>query len=291
MADGGRIGFGSGSVGAVGLAGNQTEPSQMQGPPVATGIMATPEGMTAEEFARANPTRQQILNPPGPAPQPPVRMQGPQMGGLNFLVPMDVGKKFPTSGGLNELRKLFGFFGAQDMGVGVDIPTSRGMITPAVSPRTGDLQVTARGRFKDGSKPKNPGRRTFIKTMAGLASIPFVGKFFKPAAKVAETAGPAIAEGVKLGFDKFMMLVDKIKRLGRKTDRVTQKEREEGFVYEGKDGSQYELVEDLVTGDVRITKDKPGLLILLRIDLRFISKETKQTKLQKEKNHLMNTMK
>ena len=109
-ADGGRIGFGSGSTSPVGVAGNQTEPSQMQGPPVATGIMATPEGMTAEEFARANPTRQQILNPPGPVAQPPVRMQGPQMGGLNFLVPMNVGKKFPTSGGLNELRKFFGFF-------------------------------------------------------------------------------------------------------------------------------------------------------------------------------------
>ena len=85
MADGGRIGFGSGSVGAVGLAGNQTEPSQMQGPPVATGIMATPEGMTAEEFARANPTRQQILNPPGPVTQPPVRTRGAQMGGIDFF--------------------------------------------------------------------------------------------------------------------------------------------------------------------------------------------------------------
>ena len=263
MADGGRIGFSKGSTG-VGVAGNQTEPSQMQGPPVATGIMATPEGMTAEEFARANPTRQQILNPQGPAPQPPIRMQGPQMGGVNFLVPMDVGKKFPTSGGLNELRKLFGFFGAQDMGVGVDIPTSTGMITPAVSPRTGDVQVTARGRFKDGSKPKDPSRRTFIKGIAGLAALPFVGKFLKPAAKVAETAGPAIAEGVKLGYDKFLMLVDKIKRLGRKTDAVTQKEREVGYTYQGKDGSEYELVEDLATGDVRITKDRPGIAVANR---------------------------
>jgi hypothetical protein len=118
--------------------------------------------------------------------------------------------------------------------------------------------------FKDGSKPKSPGRRTFMKTIAGLASLPFVGKLFKPAAKVAETGGPAIAEGVKLGFDKFMMLVDKIKRLGRKTDRVTQTEREEGFIYTGKDGSQYELVEDLATGDVRITKDKPGVAVYNR---------------------------
>ena len=259
-ADGGRISFGSGSTSPVGVAGNQTEPSQMQGPPVATGIMATPEGMTAEEFARANPTRQQILNPPGPVAQPPVRMQGPQMGGLNFLVPMNVGKKFPTSGGLNELRKFFGFFGAQDMGVGVDIPTSKGMITPAVSPRTGDLQVTARGRFKDGSKPKSPGRRNFIKFMAGLASLPVIGKLFKPAAKVADAA-PVIQEGAKLGFENFMLLVDKIKRLGRSADNLATKERQKVTRYEGKDGSEYELVEDLTTGDISVTKDRPGIAV------------------------------
>ncbi len=107
--------------------------------------------------------------------------------------------------------------------------------------------------------PENKGRRTFLKAAAGLASIPILGKFFKPAAKVAETAGPAVAEGVKLGFSKFMMLVDKIKRLGRKTDAVTQKEREVGYVYQGKNGDTYELVEDISTGDVRITKDKVGI--------------------------------
>ena len=34
--------------------------------------------------------------------------------------------------------------------------------------------------------PPNPGRRNFMKLMAGLASIPVLGKFFKPAAKVAK---------------------------------------------------------------------------------------------------------
>jgi uncharacterized protein YaiI (UPF0178 family) len=120
-----------------------------------------------------------------------------------------------------------------------------------------NIGINFKKTFKKGG-PVNPGRRTFLKGMAGLAALPFVGKFFKPVAKVAETGGPAIAEGVKLGFDKFMMLVDKIKRLGRKTDGVTQKEREVGYTYQGKDGSEYELVEDLTTGDVRITKDKPG---------------------------------
>jgi len=115
--------------------------------------------------------------------------------------------------------------------------------------------------FKDGSKPKSPGRRTFIKTMAGLASLPFVGKLFKPVAKVAEAGGPAIAEGVKLGFDKFMMLVDKIKRLGRSADNLATQERQKVIRYEGKDGSEYELVEDLTTGDISITKDKPGVAV------------------------------
>ena len=38
--------------------------------------------------------------------------------------------------------------------------------------------------------PPNPGRRNFMKLMAGLASIPVLGKFFKPAAKVAKTVVP-----------------------------------------------------------------------------------------------------
>jgi len=111
--------------------------------------------------------------------------------------------------------------------------------------------------FDEGG-PSNKGRRSFLKLMAGLASLPVVGKFLKPAAKVVDTAGPAIAEGVKLGFDKFVMLVNKIKSMGKKTDKVTQTEREVGYTYKGKDGSEYELVEDLSTGSVRVTKDKPG---------------------------------
>ena len=49
------------------------------------------------------------------------------------------------------------------------------------------------GEPRDGLKeggPPNPGRRNFMKLMAGLASIPVLGKFFKPAAKVAKTVVP-----------------------------------------------------------------------------------------------------
>ena len=217
FAGGGRVGFGSGSVGAVGFAGNQVEPSQ-------------------------------------PGDQP---MEMPRNLGFQPIFPMPQ-KNIPGSGGMSEFRKFLQAVGAPELGMGFNFPVGKsGILGVGVAP-SGNVGAQLRIPFKDGSKPKNPGRRTFLKGMAGLAAIPFIGKFFKPVAKVAEAGGPAIAEGVKLGFDKFMMLVDKIKRLGRKTDAVTQKEREEGFVYTGKDGSEYELVEDLTTGDLRITKDKPG---------------------------------
>jgi hypothetical protein len=223
MADGGRISFGSGSVGAVGFAGNQTEQS-------------IPGGE---------------------------QMEMPRNTGFQPIFPMPQ-KNIPGSGGIKELKQFLQAVGAPELGMGYNFPVGqRGILGVGVAP-SGNVGAQLRIPFKDGSKPKNPSRRTFIKGMAGLAALPFIGKFFKPAAKVAETAGPVVAEGVKLGFDKFMMLVDKIKRLGRKTDRVTQTEREEGFVYTGKDGSQYELVEDLATGDVRITKDKPGVAVYNR---------------------------
>ena len=109
--------------------------------------------------------------------------------------------------------------------------------------------------FADGSDPKDPSKRKFMKLMGILSLLPYgIGKLVEPAAKVA----PVVSEGVKLGFDKFMMLVNKIKKLGTSTKKVTQQEREVGYTYTGKDGSEYELVEDLTTGDLRVTKDKPG---------------------------------
>jgi hypothetical protein len=49
----------------------------------------------------------------------------------------------------------------------------------------GGLATMFRPRLKDGGPP-NPSRRTFLKLMAGLASIPIVGKLFKPAATVSK---------------------------------------------------------------------------------------------------------
>ena len=44
-----------------------------------------------------------------------------------------------------------------------------------------------------------------------------------------------------------------------KPDKVTYADRVEIHRYRGKNGDEYELIEDLNTGDVRITKDKTGV--------------------------------
>ena len=119
-----------------------------------------------------------------------------------------------------------------------------------------DVQGAAEGGrigFADG--PDDPSKRKFMKLMGILSLLPFgIGKLAKPAAKVA----PAAIEGVKLGVDKLMLLVEKIKLLGKPAQKLATKEREQVTVYQGKDGSTYELSEDLSTGDIRVVRDVEG---------------------------------
>ena len=75
----------------------------------------------------------------------------------------------------------------------------------------------------------------------------------------AKDVGIMATEGAKLGVEKLMMLINKIKKLGTPDKTRTTQDLQEVTVYKGKDGSEYELVEDLATGDVRVTKDKPGI--------------------------------
>jgi hypothetical protein len=56
----------------------------------------------------------------------------------------------------------------------------------------------------------------------------------------------------------FFELAEKIKKLG-KPDKVTYQDRVEIHRYTGKNGDEYELIEDLSTGDMTITKDKTGV--------------------------------
>ena len=116
------------------------------------------------------------------------------------------------------------------------------------------------GRMGFAEGPKDPGRRKFIKVMGGLASLPIIGKYFKLAEPISKAA-PAVSEGIKLGADKLMMLVEKIKIFGKSADDLATQERQKVTKYEGKDGSEYELYEDLTTGDIRVEKTKPGVAV------------------------------
>jgi hypothetical protein len=102
-------------------------------------------------------------------------------------------------------------------------------------------------------------RRTFMKVMAGLASIPILGKFFK-GAKVASKTAPKVAMESATRSEPptyFLKLVDKITKQGRPT--TSTEDIMETYIYKGKNGDEYELVNDLKTGDLRITKDKTGV--------------------------------
>jgi len=73
--------------------------------------------------------------------------------------------------------------------------------------------------FADGNNPKDPGRRTFMKLAAGLASLPVFGKFFK----VAEKAAPVVQKLKNTTTNMpewFPSLVDRFifKGVGKKVD-------------------------------------------------------------------------
>ena len=104
--------------------------------------------------------------------------------------------------------------------------------------------------YKDG--PDQPGRRKFMKIMGGLATLPFVGKFFKGA----KTAAPAVEKAAEVAGQApsyFFDLVAKIKTLGRMSDGPSERIKE--YSMKGKDGeSEFLLSEDIGTGEMQIKK-------------------------------------
>ena len=109
--------------------------------------------------------------------------------------------------------------------------------------------------FDKGTKPKNLGRRTFLKGITALAALPFVGRYFK-LGKVLERAstytGPAI-EKIKGMPEWFPGLV---KKLWNEGDDVTKTaatgERQIVMRGELEGGDEVDLIYQMDTGDVRI---------------------------------------
>jgi hypothetical protein len=106
--------------------------------------------------------------------------------------------------------------------------------------------------FADG--PKDPGKRKTMKILAGLGSLPILGRFFD-VAQVAEKAAPAVVETFKNAPAHFIGLVNKIRALGRIIDlkKFTRSEQERfSNVYDYGDYRMYEKLD----GGVEIQKEK-----------------------------------
>jgi len=132
-------------------------------------------------------------------------------------------------------------------------------------------QILAKDRLKSATGGRigykvggfNKARRAFLKMLglgAGTAAAAKSGIL-----RFSDTAVPKVIEKVPINSSTvstpppyFFELAEKIKRLG-KPDKVTYQERVEVTRYTGKNGDEYELIEDLSTGDMQITKDKTGV--------------------------------
>jgi hypothetical protein len=106
--------------------------------------------------------------------------------------------------------------------------------------------------FADG--PKDPGKRKTMKILAGLASLPIVGRFFD-VAQVAEKAAPAVVETFKNAPSHFIGLVNKIRVLGKIVNpkKLLRSEQEQfSNVYDYGDYRMFEGID----GQIKIEKEK-----------------------------------
>ena len=107
-----------------------------------------------------------------------------------------------------------------------------------------------RRNFKEGS---GMNRRSFLKLLGGLASLPIIGKFLKPAkvASKAVKAAPVVSKSTPPAY--FFELAESIKKFGRISDGP--QERVKIHSMPSKDGkSELMLTENIGTGEMQIKK-------------------------------------
>ena len=103
-----------------------------------------------------------------------------------------------------------------------------------------DLATGGRVGLKDGMS-----RRKFMQIMGGLAALPVVGKFFKGV----KVAAPVVEKTTSSPPSYFFDLVNKIKILGDETKSISPRTKTTTY-------KNYELQEDLTTGDIVVIKQK-----------------------------------
>jgi hypothetical protein len=113
-------------------------------------------------------------------------------------------------------------------------------------------QTGGRVGFADG--PEDSGKRKTMKILAGLGSLPILGRFFD-VVQVAEKAAPAVVETFKNAPPHFIGLVNKIRALGKIIDpkKLLRSEQEQfSNVYDYGDYRMFEGID----GQIKIEKEK-----------------------------------
>ena len=243
-ADGGRIGYKDGPKLSdfidVQASGSKTGKQQ---------IMGAPEGFTTDQESI-----NAIIKADIPISQKIDLLADYQYGKGRIRVEKDDQELFVDEGGFKNRNIGLGF-NKEGEGIGGKIMYN----LESGEPR---FNIKFKKRFADGGRiglKKGMDRRTFLKIAGGLATLPFVGRFFK-GSKVASTAAPVAKEIVKQSSTPppyFFELANTIKKFG-KADQTTYQDRIEIHRMLSKDGkSELMLTEDLSTGSMQIKKMKP----------------------------------
>ena len=96
---------------------------------------------------------------------------------------------------------------------------------------------------------KGMDRRTFMRIVGGISTLPIVGKFLKFGKPVVKTVAEDVSKVADQAPDYFFNLVSKIKMFGKEGTSIGPRQKTTNY-------KNYELTEDVGTGDLRITKQK-----------------------------------
>ena len=141
--------------------------------------------------------------------------------------------------------------------------------------------------FKDGTK-FDPKRRTVLKGIAALSTIPIIGKFFNWAKPLAKTAKVADLTSVPIGNppgmpDWFKPLVNKVIKEGEDmTKQFATKERE--IVHSAKigDDEMVHVYQDLDNGSVKVQYNTANSMGEYGVDLNYKASEWIEPKVAKK---------
>jgi hypothetical protein len=128
--------------------------------------------------------------------------------------------------------------------------------------------LPGRTNFADG--PEDPSKRTFMKIMGGLASLPILGRFFKIGEKAAPVIDAVKTEAVKGKPEWFDALVNKVIRMGEDvTDRFATVDRETVNQIDIADGETVRVYRNVDEGSVRVEYESPDNMGEGSVDLVY----------------------